>query len=135
LLISGGRTYKYTHYTRLLHCFTLHYTPLHRNGNGKLDMDEYSSLLRVLSHGDVRFKVPRGGFHDFVISTGQTLVVNDVATHPRRNETVYELTPVVNAMLAPIKDQENRIVGLIEVCSRCIACVCVYILTISLLTK
>ena len=105
---------------------------MHANGHTQFDkdhdqqlvFDEFCQLMKsAILADEVRLKVRKGGSRHHVLTTGETLNVRDVHTDPRisdesRRRYALRGYDVRSLLLAPIMNEDGKVVGLIELVNR-----------------
>ena len=90
----------------------------------QLSFDEFSQLMRsAILTQDRRLQVRRGGSRYRVLTTGETLNVRDVSNDPRisdesRRKYTLRGYDVKSLLLAPVRDSEGKVIGLIELVNK-----------------
>lgn len=95
---------------------------LSKSGKPELNFEEFKDYIRnqVLTQ-EVRIKLRHGGTKHYVATTGETLNIPDVFKDPRANPEKYKFkykSFPKNLLIAPVKDEAGKVIGLIEMVNK-----------------
>jgi len=95
-----------------------------KDADSQLSFDEFAHLMRnAILQDEVRLLVRPGGSRHHVLTTGEVLNVRDVHTDPRisaesRRRYTLRGYDVRSLLLAPVRDEDGKVVGLIELVNK-----------------
>ena len=92
--------------------------------DSQLNFDQFCTLMTTAILADeVRLRIRKGGSRHWVLTTGQTLNVRNVAADPRisdesRRKYTLRGYDVMSLLLAPVIDNDGKVLGLIELVNK-----------------